>query len=1428
MTTTLPSELDGEAQRLAAAQSRIRELAASQVENYLRQPAELVGQFNREGSALDGYRDRQLLELLQNADDAGVDATVGCTLLLSLSRQRLVVANTGRPFSPKGLTSLVISDCSPKQLDRNRFIGCKGLGFRSVLTWSDRPLISSGPYDVCFDRARAARIVERLASANSVVADEVMAFKNATERLPAAVMRFPAVPDAADPRLVEAHAFRAQGFDTVIILPIAEDVRGAGIHAEMLEQLTGLPTSSLLFCRHLTRVEIVGDLTRTWELAREDHNPDRSTVVLQQNGKTELWRVYRHSGRVSDAAAETSSGSRRDFEVAVAVPDSNVTKPGGNLCVFFPTHDRLPCALVLHATLETTDDRNRLVAHKSNQEVLGHLATHVAAILEEQAGPEKQRRALELLSGLEDADPELKTLGFVDKMVRECTNRRIFPRLDGTLETSGAVRQVPHKVWLYQLDRELFPEVLAISPDDPLGSLLALFRLTWFEPVTLKERLRRYLLSVDRDRAGQVLGRLLADGQLASVGADGLLIGSTGNLITDGTCFFTPVERLPTLPAWASNIRFVDEAFQTGLLRGSKATGLRFLASDLSRCKCEVDEYRFDTVARALIDEAEPGVGVDGAAKLQRWQQLLRWLFDASAVARQAMPLLAIKLPTVGASLRRATTCYLGPDYPRGQLVYRLYQQFGVDEFTASQTACGLDGIGLADAEEFLIAIGVNAAPRMESLRIGDDYQKFVRTTVERLDYPRTVRDRLCENPSEVRGWVTSHDIEELRLPDRWIALLKVGDAAAVVAYLLSSGASLLVGDTDPQAKFMATVGTERSMRPDASVPIPNPTLFFLREKGWVPAADGKRRRPSEIMLSNQGVRVLRGVYSRHAFDPRDGLIASCGGREAMDAILSRLGAVTSIETLSGQSLYELLQELPERDPQGEVARSIYRTLIKSSVSVEESSHRDKFLSTGRMWGRRAGKEGYLPISELRYNANLTITKAIEAHISLVDIPMRMSTVLIKQLFGIASLTSKEIQLKLLPDGTEYDPGSEDANQHLRVAMPCIYALRLADNLDDRGRELSLLKRAMLRVCARARVVASLPGDTAEEIVLAQPGEGIVVDTTLVMIGEYRESSSGFLTFWLGVAELVAQLLGRDEAAEIGGVLRCRTPAEMLEVVRVRLGDAADAKLAEARSRFEDVLGGTDDDAEQPIPPPKPPPPPTPTPPTPAPAPAPAAPTGDGTGNTPTSPRPNTTTTFQPVSGPANKPGKRRKLVVTGPSGGGGGGGGPLATEAVTFNVVDAFERSEGRFVIQVSHLRGADAFGCDLVSVASAAVRDKTVAEQSISESEILRHIEVKGRSSRTGQIELTDNEYRAAKRLGERYWLYRVFVDPNREAHYEVAVLNDPLISNAVRTVTRFDLVEGSGAIWYSMVETVDEENGDAENEATETVKSPGDSGA
>lgn len=148
-----------------------------------------------------------------------------------------------------------------------------------------------------------------------------------------------------------------------------------------------------------------------------------------------------------------------------------------------------------------------------------------------------------------------------------------------------------------------------------------------------------------------------------------------------------------------------------------------------------------------------------------------------------------------------------------------------------------------------------------------------------------------------------------------------------------------------------------------------------------------------------------------------------------------------------------------------------------------------------------------------------------------------------------------------------------------------------------------------------------------------------------------------------------------------------------------------------------------------------------------------------------------------------------------------------MATEDVTFRVVESFEQAEGRFPIRVNHLRGGDSFGCDLLSVGSAAVRDVALCEQAIKEVEILRYIEVKGRSSRAGEVELTDNEFQAAKRLGAAYWLYRVFVDPHHPRYYEVALLSDPLNSNAVRTVTRFDLATGSGAAWFRMTETIEE---------------------
>ena len=212
----------------------VLDLAAQQIELYLRQNLELRSHFNRENSALlDGYRGRQLLELVQNADDAGIEIERDCSLLFDFSKEYLVVANTGKTFTKKGLTSLVISDCSPKQLERNRFIGCKGLGFRSILAWIYCPLISSGAYEFAFDHQKAVDIIHGLFQSNPELAQNTTEFYRSEGRWPVATMRFPFIPSEDDPLLIKARNYRSLGYDTVIVVPLPNTNKHETIYAEI-------------------------------------------------------------------------------------------------------------------------------------------------------------------------------------------------------------------------------------------------------------------------------------------------------------------------------------------------------------------------------------------------------------------------------------------------------------------------------------------------------------------------------------------------------------------------------------------------------------------------------------------------------------------------------------------------------------------------------------------------------------------------------------------------------------------------------------------------------------------------------------------------------------------------------------------------------------------------------------------------------------------------------------------------------------------------------------------------------------------------------------------------------------------------------------------------------------------------------------------
>ena len=99
------------------------------------------------------YEDRQIYELLQNAEDQAIDNNGA--VKIELHGNKLKVFNTGEPFSAKGFISILYVCDSPKEHITAKTIGYKGIGFRSMLNWSDEINIISAGLKLEFSRQNA-------------------------------------------------------------------------------------------------------------------------------------------------------------------------------------------------------------------------------------------------------------------------------------------------------------------------------------------------------------------------------------------------------------------------------------------------------------------------------------------------------------------------------------------------------------------------------------------------------------------------------------------------------------------------------------------------------------------------------------------------------------------------------------------------------------------------------------------------------------------------------------------------------------------------------------------------------------------------------------------------------------------------------------------------------------------------------------------------------------------------------------------------------------------------------------------------------------------------------------------------------------------------------------------------------------------------
>ncbi|WP_199700886.1 sacsin N-terminal ATP-binding-like domain-containing protein [Jiangella rhizosphaerae] len=243
------------------------------------------------------YRDRVVVELAQNAADAGARVGLPARLLLRLTGSTLLAANTGAPLDAAGVEGLSTLRASTKRDDDT--VGRFGVGFAAVLAVTDEPqVLTASGGGVRWSRAEARGVA---ASVPGLAAE----LARRGEAVP--VLRLPFPAGGAVP----------EGYDTAVELPL-RDADAVRLVRRLLAEVDDALLLALPWLGELV-VDVDGDVRRL-----DAGAPERLADGLAERRIGErIWRLATRTGVAPDellADRPFEERSRPGWSATVAVP----------------------------------------------------------------------------------------------------------------------------------------------------------------------------------------------------------------------------------------------------------------------------------------------------------------------------------------------------------------------------------------------------------------------------------------------------------------------------------------------------------------------------------------------------------------------------------------------------------------------------------------------------------------------------------------------------------------------------------------------------------------------------------------------------------------------------------------------------------------------------------------------------------------------------------------------------------------------------------------------------------------------------------------------------------------------------------------------------------------------------------------------------
>jgi len=855
--------------------NKILEEIEKRKEIYKKSPSDMISAYNREIETEKEYNGRQLLELLQNADDEKSDE-----VLIELDTQKniLTISNRGsscKSFSYEGILSLMISNLSSKTT--KKFIGNKGLGFRSIINWSDEITINSNSLDVIFSR----EIVESIY--DDIIDEEIHKKIIEDRNLP---IIFKPIPFLSIPKITDN---LQKEWTTIVNINYKNEFL-----EDIEKQINELKNEILLFLNHIEKLVVIVDKITKLDIKKE---------ILSKK-----WKIFQKE-EVLPRALWDKENEEESFNLKIALQD-NLENDIKELFAYFPTKIDINFPFLIHGTFELNSSRNEINDSPKNRYILEQLVSLIIKTAKDITKEEVSYKALEMLL-YKTENNILKELGFYENIDNAIKELEIFPCLDGQYRKMNEVIY-SNELSIFVKDtsnQNLFNNLLI--PINEKISFNSYPLNTSIETKSLND-LSKNIKSIDERIELIYLFYTTFTHEHKLM----FLIDENEKLVNLDDEVYTPISKNHnfTIPSFVK-IKFIHQELFDKLILKFKIVSTDKSRELQRRLKeiTNIQSYEPAQVLQKIVTSTNKELEkVDNKYSKLLIKEMVQSLYKNYKLLDKTKISTDIKIQLLNKDneLSNSRDLFLSKTYPSGELTELLFKDIIPSKyFLADISIYDFKDDSLEEIESFFIWLGVNKHTRFESIAEDNNYINFVFTQIAK---PTNYRDSSLQI-KRIYGYEKL--IDKLSLEK--IILWFVVDEKIKIQLDNSLNKDLFrySKDREHYGYYYHTIQEK-----------PSYILYqIIKSKIF-----------KDYLIKTD---KLSNLVNKNTIDFNSELFKKFNiGEHDIKALLLKIGAVEKFEDLSIDRIKEILRALPNKNPDGKQTQTIYKEMRNHKEVLNDSN----------------------------------------------------------------------------------------------------------------------------------------------------------------------------------------------------------------------------------------------------------------------------------------------------------------------------------------------------------------------------------------------------------------------------------------------------------------------------------------------------------